>query len=123
VYIIRYILESIIDSLIQMTLTPHRVGYLQAMGFVIEELKNGIPMSISLLSQKLNIDRRTIGKVIDALLDVQETLVNHEIQTTRSGKNFVIEFKKRANNVLQILSNTLSVVKRKSSFSILKRGD
>ncbi|MHA1169919.1 MAG: hypothetical protein ACTSRU_18990 [Candidatus Hodarchaeales archaeon] len=106
-----------------MTLTPHRVGYLQAMGFVIEELKNGIPMSISLLSQKLNIDRRTIGKVIDALLDVQETLVNHEIQTTRSGKNFVIEFKKRANNVLQILSNTLSVVKRKSSFSILKRGD
>lgn len=106
-----------------MALTPHRVGYLQALGFVIEELKNGIPMSISSLSQKLNIDRRTIGKVIDALLEVQETLVNHEIQTTRRGKNFVIEFKKRANNVLQILSNTLTVVKRKSSFSILKRGD
>jgi len=104
-----------------MAITPHRVGYLQAMGFVIDELKNGSPMTISSLSQKLNIDRRTIGKVIDALLEVQETLVNHEIQTTRIGKNFVIEFHKRANKVREILSNTISVVKRKSNFSILKR--
>ena len=104
-----------------MAITSHRIGYLQALGFVIEELKNGIPLSISLLSKKLNIDRRTIGKVIDALLEVQETLVNHEIRTTRIGKNFVIEFKKRANKVRNILSNTLTVVRRKSSFSILKR--
>ncbi len=104
-----------------MALTPHRIGYLQALGFIIEELKNGIPMSISSLSKKLNIDRRTVGKVIDGLLAVQETLVNHEIQTTRTGKSFVIAFKKRASKVRSILSKTLSVVKRKSNFSILKR--
>lgn len=118
-----YIYEHNARRLIQMAVTPHRVGYLQAMGFVISELKNGVPMSISSLSQKLNIDRRTVGKVIDALLEVQETLINHEIKTTRIGKNFVIEFKKRANSVLRIISQTLSVVKRKSSFSILRRGD
>ena len=97
------------------------MGYLQALGSVIEELKLGIPMTISSLSQKLNIDRRTVGKVIDSLLEVQETLVTHEIKTTRTGKNFIIEFKKRAGKVRTLLSNTLSVVKRKSSFSILKR--
>lgn len=104
-----------------MTFTPHRIGYLQALGFVIEELKNGIPMSISTLSHKLSIDRRTIGKVIDTLLEVQETLVNHEIQTTRTGKRFMIEFKKRAGIVRKSLSKTLSVVKRRSSLSIKKR--
>ncbi|MHA1638106.1 MAG: hypothetical protein ACTSUB_08850 [Candidatus Thorarchaeota archaeon] len=105
-----------------MAISPHRVGYIQAMGFVIQELKNGVPMSIASLSQKLNIDRRTVGKVIDTLLEVQETLVNHEIQTTRVGKNFVIEFKRRASRARKMLSNTLSVVKRKSRFSKLKRG-
>ena len=104
-----------------MTITPQRIGYLQALGFVIAELKKGVPMTISSLSQKLNIDRRTVGKVIDGLLEVQETLVDHEIKTTRTGKNFVIEFNKRANRLRKTLSNTLSVVKRKTRFSILKR--
>ena len=104
-----------------MATPPQRVGYLQAMGFVVQELKQGVPMSIASLSKKLKIDRRTVGKVIDTLLEVQETLVNHEIRTTRVGKNFEIEFKKRAGRARKMLSNTLSVVKRRSRFSILKR--
>ena len=95
--------------------------YFVAMSKVIEELKKGNPMSIGALSRKLSIDRRTIGRVVDILLDVQETLATQEISTRRVGRRFVIEFKQRTAQARSLLRSAHDVVRRKTSFSILKR--
>ena len=92
-----------------------------AMSKVIEELKSGVPMSIGALSTKLGIDRRTVGRIVDILLDVQETLSTQEIKTERKGRRFVIGFKQRTDQARQMLASAKDVVRRKTSFSILKR--
>lgn len=92
-----------------------------AMSKVIEELKSGVPMSIGGLSAKLGIDRRTVGRIVDVLLDVQETLVTQEITTQRKGRRFVIGFRQRTDQARQMLASAKDVVRRKTSFSILKR--
>ncbi|MCK4565983.1 MAG: hypothetical protein KAU48_01610 [Candidatus Thorarchaeota archaeon] len=92
-----------------------------AMSKVIEELKSGVPMSIGALSTKLGIDRRTVGRIVDILLDVQETLSTQEIKTERKGRRFVIGFNERTAQARQILKSAHDVVRRKTSFSILKR--
>ncbi len=92
-----------------------------AMSKVIEELKSGVPMSIGALSKKLGIDRRTVGRIVDILLDVQETLATQEITTQRKGRRFLIGFNKRTEQARQILKSAKDVVRRKTSFSILKR--
>ncbi|MFX1606223.1 MAG: hypothetical protein ACFFDD_09960 [Promethearchaeota archaeon] len=92
-----------------------RVGYGEAMRAVIRELSNGTPMSISALSKKLSIDRRTISNVIDLLLDVQEVLVSKKIDTTRMGRRFVIKFNNRTAATRKKLESVLSVVRRKTS--------
>ncbi len=78
-------------------------------------------MSIGTLSNKLGIDRRTVGRIVDILLDVQETLATQEIKTERKGRRFVIGFNERTEQALQILKTAKDVVRRKTSFSILKR--
>ena len=78
-------------------------------------------MSIGALSNKLGIDRRTVGRIVDVLLDVQETLATQEITTQRKGRRFVISFKQRTNQARQMLESARDVVRRKTSFSILKR--
>jgi predicted transcriptional regulator len=95
--------------------------YFIAMSKVIEELKQGNPMSIGALSKKLGIDRRTIGRVVDILLDVQETLTNQQINTKRVGRRFVIQFKQRTEQARAFLKSAQDVVRRKTSFSIIKR--
>lgn len=95
--------------------------YFIAMSKVIEELKKGNPMSIGALSKKLGIDRRTIGRVVDILLDVQETLVSQEIETRRVGRRFVIQFMQRTAKARSLLKSAQDVVRRRTSFSILKR--
>jgi predicted transcriptional regulator len=92
-----------------------------AMSQVIEELKSGVPMSIGALSKKLGIDRRTVGRIVDILLDMQETLTTQEIKTRRVGRRFVIEFNQRTAQVRKMLQSTYDVVRRKTSFTILKR--
>ncbi len=92
-----------------------------AMSKIIDELKSGVPMSIGTLSNKLGIDRRTVGRIVDILLDVQETLATQEIKTERKGRRFVIGFNERTEQALQILKTAKDVVRRKTSFSILKR--
>ena len=91
------------------------------MSKVIEELKSGVPMSIGALSTKLGIDRRTVGRIVDILLDVQETLSTQEITTQRVGRRFLIGFKQRTTQARQILKSAHDVVRRKTSFTILKR--
>ena len=91
-----------------------RVGYGDAMRAVMAELANGSPMSISTLSKKLNIDRRTIANAIDLLLDVQDVLVSKRIETTRIGRRFIIKFQNHAAETRRRLQSALQVVRRKT---------
>ena len=92
-----------------------------AMSQVIEELKLGVPMSIGELSKKLGVDRRTVGRIVDILLDVQETLATQEINTKRVGRRFLISFNRRTAQARKILQSAHGVVRRKTTFTILKR--
>jgi len=92
-----------------------------AMSKIIEELKSGAPMSIGELSKKLGIDRRTVGRIVDILLDVQETLVTREIKTKRVGRRFLISFNQRTAQARAVLQSAHNVVRRKTAFTILKR--
>lgn len=78
-------------------------------------------MSIGELSQKLGIDRRTVGRIVDILLDVQETLATQEIKTKRVGRRFLIEFNQRTAQARKVMQSAQGVVRRKTAFTILKR--
>jgi predicted transcriptional regulator len=90
-----------------------RIGLPEAMSRIIAVLKQGKPMSIASLSKETNVDRRTVSKVIDLLLDVQDTLRSIEIQTNRVGRRFVIRFKDRTAKARAILSSAAKVAKRR----------
>jgi DNA-binding Lrp family transcriptional regulator len=90
----------------------HRVGHINAMARIVSELRNGVPMSIGELSQKLDIDRRTVGRVIDVLT------------TEKIGRRFLVAFKERGSAIRESLKLATQVVRRNSQFglwSFLKR--
>lgn len=97
-----------------MTPVP-RIGYPDAIKLILNELASGVPMSISALSKKLNIDRRTVSKVIDMLIDVQTVLSEKQLETERIGRRFVIHFKERTAKARDLLGNAKVVVRRKTS--------
>ena len=101
-----------------------RVGIPEAMSRIIELLKQGRPMSIASLSKETRIDRRTVSKVIDMLLDVQDTLRSLEIQTDRLGRKFVIRFKERTAKAREILTSAkVKVTKRRVQLPRRKKSD
>ena len=116
-YIIRYIFGFVSGMYrVKMSIPPvSRIGYPEAIKLVLNELANGVPMSISALSRKLNIDRRTVGKVIDMLIDVQSVLSEKQLETERIGRRFVIRFKERTAKARDLLDNAKVVVRRKAS--------
>lgn len=90
-----------------------RVGIPEAMSRIIAVLKQGRPMSIASLSKETRIDRRTVSKVIDLLLDMQETLRSLEIQTNRMGRQFIIRFKERTAKARKILASAKAKVTKR----------
>ena len=104
--------------------TGTRIGIPEAMSRIISVLKKGKPMSIASLSKETNVDRRTVSKVIDMLLDVQETLRSLEIQTDRLGRQFIIRFKERTAKALEILVSAKSkVTKRRVKLPRLRKSE
>ena len=96
----------------------HRVGHIDAMARIISELRNGGPLSIGELSRKLDIDRRTVGRVIDVLLDIQETFNSQSITTEKRGRRFLVAFKERGAAVRESLRLATQVVRRNSQFGL-----
>ncbi|NHJ14296.1 MAG: hypothetical protein EAX95_11505 [Candidatus Thorarchaeota archaeon] len=92
-----------------------RIGYPEAIKLIVNELASGVPMSISSLSKKLNIDRRTVGKVIDMLIEVQAVLSEKQLETERVGRRFVIRFRERTARARNMLGTARVVVRRKAS--------
>ncbi|MGY5862025.1 MAG: hypothetical protein RTU09_06585 [Candidatus Thorarchaeota archaeon] len=95
-----------------------RVGYIDAMARIIGELRKGTPMSIGDLSHKLDIDRRTVGRVIDVLLDIQETFNSQSITTEKRGRRFLVAFKERGASIRESLKAATRVVRRNTQFGL-----
>ena len=90
-----------------------RVGIPEAISRVVSTLKQNKSLSISSLAEKTRIDRRTVSKVIDMLLDIQETLRSREIETERVGRRFMIRFKERTARARKILASAKAKVAKR----------
>lgn len=89
-----------------------RIDLSQAVTTVLQMLKDTPSMSISAISKATGIDRRTVGKAIDLILDVQEALNAQRIEKVKVGKAWAIELVERT-------SKLMTTTKRK----VLRRGE
>jgi hypothetical protein len=87
--------------------TSDRTGFETIVRGVLDELESGVDMSIAKLSRKLGVDRRSVSKVIDLLLDIQSSLVSHQIETKKTGRAFIIRFNYRTRELTNSLKAAL----------------
>ncbi len=69
-----------------------RVDLSQAVITVLEMLKYNSSISISGIAKATGIDRRTIGKAINLILEVQASLNTQRIEKVKMGKAWAIKF-------------------------------
>ena len=105
-YIFSFYYNLLVDfSMIQPT--NDRTGFETIVRGVLDELESGVDMSIAKLSRKLEVDRRSVSKVIDLLLDIQSSLLSHQIETKKTGRAFLIKFNNRTRELTKSLKESL----------------
>ena len=72
-----------------------RVDFPQAIVDVLAALKEVPSISISGLAKKTGIDRRTVAKAIDLIMNVQDSLATTKIDRRKEGKMWVISMTNR----------------------------
>ncbi|MFO7835505.1 MAG: hypothetical protein R6V83_02530 [Candidatus Thorarchaeota archaeon] len=72
-----------------------RIGLPEAMDRVLDALSEDVSYSISKLSRKTGLDRRTVDKVIDIILEMQKTLRSKTLTKKRAGRSYVIQLRDR----------------------------
>ena len=87
--------------------TNDRTGFETIVRGVLIELESGVDISIAKLSRKLGVDRRSVSKVIDLLLDIQSSLVSYQIETKKTGRAFLIRFSNRTRELTRSLRESL----------------
>ncbi|MBD3157871.1 MAG: hypothetical protein GF309_03690 [Candidatus Lokiarchaeota archaeon] len=87
-----------------------RIGLPEAMDRVLNTLSEGVSYSISKLSRKTGLDRRTVDKVIDILLDVQKTLKKKTLTKKKAGRSYAIKLR----NGIEHAKERFSGLRRKS---------
>ena len=80
-----------------------RIGLEEAIKRVMDVLKKGTPMYISRIAREANVDRRMVRKVVDILLEVQNTLQLVMLETERIGRKLVIHFQERVTQARDFL--------------------
>ncbi|MBN2230103.1 MAG: hypothetical protein JW779_10995 [Candidatus Thorarchaeota archaeon] len=81
-------------------LSSPRVDIGQAMAAVLQVLKDCPNMTIAGLAKATGIDRRTVGKAIDLILKVQESLSSQKMEKERVGKTWIISIAKRTSEFI-----------------------
>ncbi|MBS3795055.1 MAG: hypothetical protein KGY80_09170 [Candidatus Thorarchaeota archaeon] len=81
-----------------------RIGLPEAMDRVLNALNEGVSYSISKLSRKTGLDRRTVDKVVDILLDVQKTLKSKTLTKKKAGRSYAIKLRNRIEHAKERLS-------------------
>ncbi len=82
-----------------------RIGIPEAMSRVIELLLKGHALSISAISRATSLDRRTVGKVLDMLFDVQESLRGKEVMRDKLGNSYVVRLRQLTSDVGERISS------------------
>ncbi len=91
-----------------------RVGIPEAVTKIIEELRNGTSLSISGLAKKTGVDRRTVDKVVDMLVSVQEVLNNVKIEKDRVGRSYVVRLQARTEQARRLFKSAKERVHRRN---------
>jgi hypothetical protein len=81
-------------------LNSPRVDLAKAMVAVLQVLKDAPSMSIAGISQATGIDRRTVGKAIDLIMNVQKSLTTQRIEKKKVGKKWVISLRKKTSEFM-----------------------
>jgi predicted regulator of amino acid metabolism with ACT domain len=90
-----------------------RVGIPEAMTKIIEELRSGTGLSISGLAKKTGVDRRTVDKVVNMLVAVQDVLHSLQIEKDRVGRSYVIRLQARTERARKLLASAKERVSRR----------
>ena len=89
-----------------------RVDFPQAILDVLAALKEVPAISISGLAQRTGIDRRTVAKAIDLIMNVQDSLATTKISRRKEGKMWVIS---RTNRTIEFFQSAISRLKRRGA--------
>ena len=92
--------------------TP-RVDFPQAIVDVLSALKEVPSISISGLARQTGIDRRTVSKAIDLIMQVQDSLATKKIDRRKEGKMWVISMRNRTIEFFQSAISKMKVRKIK----------
>ena len=90
--------------------TSPRVDFPQAIVEVLATLKEVPAISIAGLAKATGIDRRTVTKAIDLIMNVQDSLATAKIDRRKEGKMWVIS---RTNRTVEFFQSAISKVKRR----------
>jgi chromosome segregation and condensation protein ScpB len=89
-----------------------RIGLPDAVMKIIAELKAGSGLSISTLSRRTGIDRRTVDKAISLIMELQETLRSREVTKDKIGRRYVVRLKETSARAREALSTASRKLKR-----------
>ena len=90
--------------------TSPRVDFPQAIVEVLATLKEIPSISISGLAKATGIDRRTVSKAIDLIMNVQDSLATAKIDRRKEGKMWVISM---TNRTIDFFQGAISKLKRR----------
>ncbi|MFX1369985.1 MAG: hypothetical protein ACFFAY_15435 [Promethearchaeota archaeon] len=89
--------------------TP-RVDLPQAIVEVLATLKEFPSISISGLARETGMDRRTVSKAVDLIMNVQDSLATRVVNKKKEGKMWVI---KSTNRTIEFFQNAIGRLKRR----------
>ena len=87
-----------------------RVDFPQAIVNVLAALKEVPSISIAGLAKRTGIDRRTVAKAIDLIMNVQDSLATTKISRRKEGKMWVIS---RTSRTIEFFQGAISRLKRR----------
>ncbi|MCF2138220.1 MAG: hypothetical protein K9W43_13395 [Candidatus Thorarchaeota archaeon] len=84
---------------------PVRISLPDAILRVMTALKSASSASIATLSRTTGLDRRTVTKVIDVILDIQNNLQDFELAKVREGRHYIIKLQERTEQAKALLGS------------------
>ncbi|TFG10222.1 hypothetical protein EU538_02540 [Candidatus Thorarchaeota archaeon] len=89
-----------------------RVGIPDAVNKVLSVLSEGSRFSISDLARRTGLDRRTVDKVLEMILEVQRTLSIKKLTKKRIGRSYAVSLRERTKKAKDLISEAGKRLKR-----------
>lgn len=70
---------------------------------IIQELRSGASLSISGLAKRTGLDRRTVDKVVNILVALQDVLHSLQIEKDRVGRSYVVKLQARTEQARRLV--------------------